>query len=246
MCGICGILDYSKERASEGLISSMCRRMQHRGPDDEGIYIDDSVSNLSLGLGHRRLKIIDLSQSGHQPMPNENKTIWIIFNGEIYNFKELRAELVNKGHVFESNTDTECIVHLYEEHGEDCVKYLRGMFAFAIWDRESQTLMLARDRVGKKPVLYYHKGDKFCFASEFCALLENNFISREIKPESIDYYLTFGYIPAPLTIYKDVFKLPPAHILVIKNNTLKVKKYWELNYKDKIRRKNKAKYKKKK
>ena len=130
-------------------------------------------------------------------MSNERKTIWTVFNGEIYNYKELKAELVNKGHVFKSNTDTECIVHLYEEHGEDCVKYLRGMFAFAIWDRESQTLMLARDRVGKKPVLYYHKDNRFCFASEFQALLENNFITKEIRPESIDYYLTYGYIPAP-------------------------------------------------
>ena len=235
MCGICGILQYTKEKISADSVASMCRRMRHRGPDDQGIYIDTYASNLSLGLGHQRLKIIDLSESGHQPMSNERKTIWTVFNGEIYNYKELKAELVNKGHVFKSNTDTECIVHLYEEHGEDCVKYLRGMFAFAIWDRESQTLMLARDRVGKKPVLYYHKDNRFCFASEFQALLENNFITKEIRPESIDYYLTYGYIPAPLTIYKDVYKLSPAHTLVIRNNTLKVKKYWELNCKDKIK-----------
>ncbi|MDD4979780.1 MAG: asparagine synthase (glutamine-hydrolyzing) [Candidatus Omnitrophica bacterium] len=235
MCGICGILDYRGTAIKKDLLLSMCRAMPHRGPDDEGIYIDIPVSGPCVGLGHRRLKIIDLSQAGHQPMPNEDKTVWIVFNGEVYNFKELRAELIEKGHVFQSNTDTECVIHLYEEYGEDCVSYLRGMFAFAIWDRKSQILILARDRVGKKPVLYYHKDNKFCFASEFCALLAGDAIDREINPETIDYYLTLGYIPAPLTIYKDIFKLPAAHILVLKNNALTIKKYWELNYKDKIK-----------
>lgn len=235
MCGICGILQYTKEKMNADSLLAMCRRMRHRGPDDQGIYIDNFASNFSLGLGHRRLKIIDLSESGHQPMSNEKKTVWITFNGEIYNYKELRAELLKNGHIFKSDTDTECIVHLYEDYGEDCVKYLRGMFAFAVWDRENQSLMLARDRVGKKPVLYYHKDNRFCFASEFHALLQNNFISKEIRPESINYYLTYGYIPAPLTIYKDIYKLSPAHILLIKNNTLKVKNYWEPNYKDKIK-----------
>jgi asparagine synthase (glutamine-hydrolysing) len=168
-------------------------------------------------------------------MPNEDKTVWIVFNGEIYNYKELKGELTKKKHIFRSNTDTECIIHLYEEYGQDCVNYLRGMFAFAVWDRKNETLLLARDRVGKKPLLYYHKQGKFCFASEFCALLESGLISKDINSLAIDYYLSFGYIPAPLTIYKDVFKLPPAHTLILKNNTVTTNKYWELNYKDKIK-----------
>ena len=235
MCGVCGVLNYDRSRIHEDLLMRMCQTMRHRGPDDVGVYVDNSVSGPCVGLGHRRLRIIDLSQAGHQPMSNEDKTVWIVFNGEIYNFNELRDELLKKNHFFKSCTDTECVIHLYEEYGEECVKRLHGMFAFAVWDRKNETFLMARDRVGKKPILYYHKGNRFCFASEFCALLENNFISREINLESIDYYLTFGYIPAPLTIYNNVFKLPPAHTLVIKNNTLKVKKYWELNYKDKIK-----------
>lgn len=235
MCGICGVIDYNRGKIREDLLLQMCRTMQHRGPDDEGIYTDISASGPSAGLGHRRLKIIDLSQAGHQPMSNEDGSVWIVFNGEIYNFQELRGELIEKKHAFRSNTDTECIIHLYEEYGEDCLKYLRGMFAFAIWDSKKETLILARDRVGKKPLLYYHKYGKLFFASEFCALLASDSIDREINRESIDYYLTFGYIPAPFTIYKDVFKLPAAHMLVLKDNAVKIKKYWELNYEDKIK-----------
>jgi len=234
MCGICGVLDYKGAIIKEGLLLCMCQAMRHRGPDDEGIFINGHNDGVSVGLGHRRLKIIDLYKTGHQPMSNEDKTIWLVFNGEIYNFKELKTELLKKNHIFQSNTDTECVIHLYEEYGEDCVSYLRGMFTFAIWDRKRECLMLARDRIGKKPVLYHHKFGKFCFASEFCALLASGFIDREINSEAIDYYLTFGYIPAPLTIYKDVFKLPPAHILILKDDVITLRKYWELNYQDKI------------
>ncbi len=235
MCGICGILDYNKNALiKEELLRRMCHELEHRGPDDEGIYISSEISPC-VGLGHRRLKIIDLSDAGHQPMPNEDGTIWLVLNGEIYNYKELRFELENKGHKFKSNTDTETIVHLYEEYGEDCVKSLRGMFAFAIWDKRNETLLLARDRVGKKPLIYYHKYDNFCFASEFCALLGSGLINKDISFEAINYYLTLGYIPAPLTIYKEVYKLPPAHILILKNNKITIKKYWELDYRNKIK-----------
>lgn len=235
MCGICGVLDYNSDNAIDNItLKQMCDAMRHRGPDDEGIYISPQ-SKPSVKLGHRRLKIIDLSQSGHQPMSNENGRIWIVFNGEIYNYKELRVELENKGHIFKSHTDTETVIHLYEEYGEDCVRFLRGMFVFAIWDEDKKMLLLARDRVGKKPLLYYHQNNKFCFASEFTAILASNLINKQIRPEAIDYYLTFGYIPAPLTIYRNVFKLLPAHILMLKDNKLTIRKYWELDYSHKIK-----------
>lgn len=234
MCGICGFIDYSGDAfVSEGLIRRMSEELKHRGPDDEGVYINNR-DKPSLGLGHRRLSIIDLSQAGHQPMSNEDGSVWLIFNGEAYNYKELRIELESKGHIFKTSTDTEALIHLYEEYGQDCVKFLRGMFAFAIWDARNKALLLARDRVGKKPLLYYHQGNKFCFASEFCALLASGLIDNEIDLKAIDYYLTFGYIPAPLTIYKNIFKLLPGHTLIIKDNNLTVKKFWELDYSTKL------------
>ncbi len=234
MCGIAGVIDYNTSSCvNQQLISRMCGELRHRGPDDQGIFINKSSPQ--VGLGHRRLSIIDLSPSGRQPMANEKKNIWLVFNGEIYNYHELRPELENKGHVFCSSTDSETIIHLYEEYGEDCVKFLRGMFAFALWDETRQTLLLARDRVGKKPLLYHHRNNKFCFASEFCALLASGLPSREINPAAVDCYLSFGYIASPLTIYKDVFKLPPAHILILKNNNLTIKKYWELQYSHKVK-----------
>lgn len=234
MCGICGLLDYSNKKIEENTIQQMCSKMEHRGPDGQGVYVSNQ-DNLSIGLGHRRLKIIDLSQAGHQPMFNEDGSIVLVFNGEIYNYQELRPVLEAKGHVFKSHTDTECLIHLYEEYGQDCVKQLRGMFAFAIWDRKKEILMLARDRVGKKPLLYYYKNGNFCFASEFCALLASGFISKEINRESLSYYLELGYIPAPLTIYKDVFKLPPAHFLILTGNQISIHKYWQLDYTNKIK-----------
>ncbi|OGW01401.1 MAG: asparagine synthase (glutamine-hydrolyzing), partial [Nitrospinae bacterium RIFCSPLOWO2_01_FULL_39_10] len=214
--------------------------MIHRGPDDEGVYINHQLqatshqSKPSVGLGHRRLSIIDLSVSGHQPMCNEDGTIWIVLNGEIYNYIELVKDLKEKGHKFKSNTDTEAIIHLYEEYGEECVKKLRGMFAFTIWDEKEEVLMLARDRPGKKPLLYYYKNGIFCFSSEFSSLLASGLIDKEIDPKAINYYLTFGYIPAPMTIYKNVYKLPPAHILIFKNGQVNIKRYWNLDYTKKI------------
>lgn len=233
MCGICGIINTGENAGpDEALVRRMCKAISHRGPDDEGVYAEKS--GISAVLGHRRLSIIDLSQAGHQPMSNEDATIWLVLNGEIYNYKELRDELKNKGHIFKSNTDTETVIHLYEEYGKDCVKLLRGMFAFAIWDKKKQSLILARDRVGKKPLLYYHGNGKLIFASEFSGLLESGYVKKEIDHEAIHYYLTFGYIPAPLTIYKGVRKLLPAHTLVFENNELKIDRYWSLDYSSKL------------
>ena len=233
MCGICGIVDYRSGFITENKIRSMSDKMAHRGPDDAGIYLKmDSIPQVALG--HRRLSIIDLSERGHQPMSNEDGKIWVVFNGEIYNYRELKTGLEDLGHKFRSDTDTETVIHLYEEYGEDCVKHMRGMFAFAIWDSKNNMLLLARDRIGKKPLLYYNKGGKFCFASEFLSLLESGLIKKDINHEAIHYYLTFGYIPAPLTIYKDVFKLPPAHMLIAKNDKVVIKQYWSLDYSKKI------------
>ncbi|MFH1198789.1 MAG: asparagine synthase (glutamine-hydrolyzing) [Candidatus Omnitrophota bacterium] len=234
MCGICGALGYTQNKIDAGLIKQMCAAIEHRGPDDEGIYLDQQV-DLSLGLGHKRLKIIDLSAAGHQPMCNEDESIWVVFNGEIYNYPELRIELENKGHRFRSHTDTEAITHLYEEYGRACVKFMRGMFAFALWDKKNQILLLARDRVGKKPLLYSYGNGVFCFASEFLSLLESGYVNKEIDYAAIDYYLSFGYIPAPLTIYKNVFKLLPAHTLVLKDKNIHLEEYWKLDYSKKIR-----------
>lgn len=234
MCGICGVIDNTtSSNLGEGVIRKMCEHLKHRGPDDEGIYINNQMP--SLGLGHRRLSIIDLSAAGHQPMPNEDKTVWIVLNGEIYNYKELRKDLEAKGHIFRSHTDTETVLHLYEEYGRDCLGYLRGMFAFAIWDQKRQALLLARDRVGKKPLLYHYANGVFCFASEFSSLLQSGLIEKRINPRAIDYYLTFGCVPAPLTIYERVFKIPPAHSLILKDGQITLEAYWKLDYYPKIK-----------
>lgn len=233
MCGICGIIDYNENsKVDRVAIGRMCAEMERRGPDDEGIYINKSRP--AAGLGHRRLSIIDLSAAGHQPMSNEDGSLWIVFNGEVYNYKELRADLEKKGHIFKSNSDTETVIHLYEVYGEECVKHLRGMFAFAIWDERKHELLLARDRVGKKPLLYHHADNRFCFASEFSSILAGGLIDKEINKQAIEYYLTLGYIPAPFTIYKDVFKLPPAHTLVLKDGKAVASRYWELDFSRKL------------
>jgi len=218
---------------TEDMIRRMCTTMRHRGPDDEGIYIKKNI--YCVALGHRRLSIIDLSSSGHQPMANEDESIWLVLNGEIYNYKELRVELEAKGHRFKSLSDTETAIHLYEEHGENFIQYLRGMFALAIWDNQNEVLILARDRVGKKPLLYYQQNNIFAFASEFNSLLASGVVKKDINRKAIDYYLTFGYIPAPLSIYKDIFKLQPGHMLVLGKNGAEIKRYWQLNYTPKLR-----------
>lgn len=229
MCGICGIVDYNNSSVVEqGLIERMCGFLRHRGPDDEGVVLLRGRAH--VGLGHRRLSIIDLSRQGHQPMTNEDQSVWIVFNGEIYNFQELKKDLIAKGHKFLSAGDTEVILHLYEEFGESCLDKLRGMFAFAIWDKNKDSLFLARDRAGKKPLFYSLRNGVFSFASELSALSETGLIKKEVNPEAVDFYLSFGYIPAPLTIYKDVFKIPPAHKAVIRDARISCERYWDLSY----------------
>ncbi len=202
----------------------MAATIRHRGPDDEGFFFSDSI-----GLGFRRLSIIDL-QTGHQPLSNEDESVWIVFNGEIYNYQELRDLATSRGHVFKTNTDTEVIVHLYEEFGTECVQRLRGMFAFAIWDEKAKSLFLARDRVGIKP-LYYHKSDAgLVFASEIKAILADPSIRREIVPGLIDRFLTFLYLPGEDTLMRGVTKLAPGHYLLAKNGEIVIRRFWDLKF----------------
>lgn len=220
MCGIAGFNFDDKN-----LIKEMCSSISHRGPDDSGYYTDKFAS-----LGHRRLSIIDLSKKGKQPIHNEDKTVWVIFNGEIYNFQDIKDELEKRGHTFYTNTDTEVIVHAYEEYKEDCVKLFRGMFAFCIYDLNERKLVLARDRIGKKPLYYVDNPERFIFSSELKALLCDKELKKEIDLEALHHYLTFGYVPTPLTILKGVKKLQPGHYLIYKNNEITVEKYWDLSF----------------
>lgn len=225
MCGICGKLNFDAgATVSPALVRAMADTIRHRGPDDEGYYVAGPV-----GLGFRRLSIIDL-QLGHQPLSNEDGTVWIVFNGEIYNYEELRKFLISKGHIFSTRTDTEVIVHLYEELGPACVDRLRGMFAFAIWDCRSRTLMLARDRVGIKP-LYYHLGSSsLIFASEIKAILADPSIETQIAPELIDRFLTFLYVPGEETLLKGIRKLLPGHYLLVRDGRPEIRQYWDLDF----------------
>jgi len=212
------------ERVSPSLVKSMADAIVHRGPDDEGFYVSGQV-----GLGFRRLSIIDLS-GGHQPLSNEDGTVWIIFNGEIYNYQSLREELIGKGHVFRTKSDTETIVHLYEEYGAECVTKLRGMFAFAIWDSTARVLFLARDRVGIKP-LYYYQGKGFLsFGSEIKALLADPDVDRRVDTAMVDRFLTYYYVPGDQTPLQKVFKLEPGHTLTVKNGKCEVRRYWDLDF----------------
>jgi asparagine synthase (glutamine-hydrolysing) len=230
MCGICGKLYHSRDRTVDGeLLRSMASVINHRGPDDEGIYVKNNV-----GLAHKRLSILDLSPAGHQPMNNEDGSIWIVFNGEIYNFLDLREELQKKGHTFRSRTDTETIIHLYEEKGVECVHDLRGMFAFAIWDENKKRLFCARDRAGKKPFVYAHTEDGLVFASEIKSLLRDPALKRNLDYSAIHHYLTYQYVPSPLSIFKDIKKLPPAHVLIYEGGDLTIKRYWSLSYQKKL------------
>ncbi|HEV2397909.1 MAG TPA: asparagine synthase (glutamine-hydrolyzing) [Candidatus Sulfotelmatobacter sp.] len=225
MCGICGKLGFEPARAvSRALITDMLDTIRHRGPDDEGIYLGSQV-----GLGFVRLSIIDLV-NGHQPLSNEDGTIWIVFNGEIYNYRELRAFLLSKGHTLKTQTDTEVIVHLYEELGAGCLERLRGMFAFALWDQNTRTLLLARDRVGIKPLYYSVSKNAIVFASEIKAILADPEVRRELAPEIIDRFLTFLYVPGEDTLLKDVHKLAPGHYLLIKDGKLEIRQYWDLKF----------------
>jgi asparagine synthase (glutamine-hydrolysing) len=231
MCGICGVISSDPtETMDPQVLLGMRDLLEHRGPDDCGAYIGPGV-----GLGHRRLSIIDLRLEGRQPMSNEDGSLQIVFNGEVYNFEELRPWLLKQGHRFRSRTDTEVILHLYEELGVKCLERLRGMFAFAIWDTRSRCLFLARDRLGKKPLFYAFDGTRLIFASEAKAILAHPGMAAEPDPQAIHHYLTFGYVPSPLSAYKGISKLPPAHYLTFEDGRVRVSRYWELRYLPKLK-----------
>ena len=228
MCGIVGLVRNDGKPVDRDLLARMNDAIRHRGPDDDGFYLNGPV-----GLGMRRLAIIDL-KSGQQPIHNQDGTTWIVFNGEIYNYLELRQQLEKLGHTFYTNSDTEAIVHAYDQYGSDCPKYLRGMFAFAIWDERTQELFLTRDRVGKKPVLYAEVNGQLVFGSEFTALLQHPDISREIQPEAIDAYLSFMCVPAPLTAYRSIRKLEPGHWLRWRKGEITIERYWQPDFSQKL------------
>lgn len=225
MCGICGKIFFDEsQRVDKELLKAMAKTMLHRGPDDDGFYISGQV-----GLAHRRLSIIDLN-TGKQPISNENNSIWIMFNGEIYNYQELRKILIAKNHSFKTKTDTEVIIHAYEEYGEDVVSHLRGMFAFAIWDERNKSLFLARDRVGIKPLYYYLTSRFLIFASEMKAILADPSVKAEIHYPAIDRFLTYRYLPGSDTLIKNLVKLNPGHYLTLKNGVTSIKQYWDLAF----------------
>ncbi len=228
MCGIAGWANLESnaplQNNGEAVLRSMCGRMKHRGPDSEGLWLDESVA-----LGMRRLSIIDLA-TGDQPVYSEDKSIVVVMNGELYNFREVRADLERRGHKFETQTDTEILPHLYEEYGDAMVEYLNGMFAFALWDKRRQKLLIARDRFGEKPLYYGVFDNKLIFASEPKVLLENPHVERELNLDSLRQYLSFDYVPAPASIYKNIYKLPAAHLLILERGEIKTRRYWNLSF----------------
>lgn len=242
MCGIVGIVDPQARPIDETVLRRMCDALIHRGPDDEGYYVNAGretspeshfQGSTSVGLGMRRLAIIDLA-TGKQPIHNEERTVWVVLNGEIYNYTELRAELEARGHTFYTKTDTEAIVHAYEEYGLEVPRRLRGMFAFAIWDATEERLLLARDRTGKKPLLYSLVGGKLIFASEFQAMLQHPDISREINFNALNLYLSFICVPAPQTAFRGISKLEPGHVLVWQKGVAETRRYWALDFSRKM------------
>lgn len=225
MCGICGIINAQEQASvSSKEVSGMMQELLHRGPDEAGEFIHKNVA-----LAIRRLKIIDL-ETGSQPIHNEDGSIWVVCNGEIYNFLELRADLEKKGHKFYTHSDTEVIIHLYEESNRGFIKDLNGMFAFALWDRNKEQLILGRDRMGQKPLYYYYKNGQLIFASEIKALLKCPQISRQIDFSSLNEYLTFEYIPSPKSIFKEIRKLPASHMIVFDKGELSLERYWSLKF----------------
>ncbi|GCE03727.1 asparagine synthase (glutamine-hydrolyzing) [Dictyobacter aurantiacus] len=230
MCGIAGFVNVAcRHENAEHLIDNMCKIIRHRGPDDQGIWVGDGIDNgMSTALGMRRLAIIDLAGS-HQPIFNEDQSMLIVFNGEIYNYRELQQELRARGHQFRTNGDTETILHAYEEYGDDCVEHLRGMFTFAIWDIKRQRLFAARDRFGKKPLNYYWDGQRLIFGSEIKSILEAD-VPREVNPIALDEYLVYRYVPSPLTMFKNIMKVPAAHVLIYENGKVSTKRYWDISF----------------
>ena len=245
MCGICGEIDFNKG-VEIGPIQKMCNVLAHRGPDDEGMVLigNNKVfevkrpflshfdeNGFGVGLGHRRLSIIDLSEAAHQPMCNEDASVWIVFNGEIYNFQEIREGLKKNGHLFKSRSDTEVILHAYEEWDVECLKHLQGMFAFGIWDSNLRRLMMARDRLGEKPLVYFSKNGHFVFASEIKAVLQVPDVERKVNISALHSYLTYQYVPSPDTIFEGIKKLPPAHYLLYDSSgNIRIERYWRLNF----------------
>jgi len=238
MCGICGIINFNGKPISQNLIQQMNNTLIHRGPDDEGYYFSQRLGSSgqrigdrpSVTLAHRRLSIIDLD-TGHQPMSNEDGTVWIVFNGEIYNFIKLRKKLIKKGHQFCTKSDTEVIIHAYEEYGTNCLKHFIGMFAFALWDEKNNMLFLARDRLGIKPLYYSILPNEFIFASEIKAIIKHPKIQKEIDWKALSDYLFYQYIPSPRTIFTQIKKLPPAHFMLIKKDRqIEIESYWDLKW----------------
>jgi len=225
MCGICGIYNYrNKQTADKAILQNMTDVLAHRGPDDEGLYLKEEI-----GLGHRRLSIIDL-YTGKQPMSNEDNSIWIIFNGEIYNYRELREEIKAKGHILRTTSDTEVIIHLYEEMQEDCVEKLNGIFAFCIWDAKRKKIILVRDRLGVKPLFYALVDEGVIFASEVKSILQHHSVKKEIDIQALDDFFSLGYITGGKTIIKSIKNLSPATILSISKDSSKTYKYWDIGY----------------
>ena len=238
MCGICGKLYFESNRPVEKrLVEAMCNALRHRGPDDMGMYTFpyhqagnvNPGHSCSIGLGQTRLSIIDLT-TGHQPIHNENKTVWVVLNGEIYNFQALKSELVSQGHRFYTSSDTEVIVHLYEEYGNNFVQHVNGMFAIAIWDEKRRRLVLLRDRIGIKPLYYFVGNDELLFASEIKAILQDE-VERAVDIQALWNYLSYNYIPSPLTIFEGIKKLSPGTMLVWEDGELETRKYWDITSK---------------
>lgn len=220
---MCGIVGFNWQDIQ--LATAMSNALVHRGPDQDGVYTDEQVS-----LAHRRLSIIDLSRHGRQPMSNEDGSVWVTYNGEIYNFPELRETLEAKGHAFRSRTDTEVIVHAYEEYGPDCVTRFNGMFAFALWDKNKRELILARDRLGIKPLYYYLNNQKLIFASEIKAILQASDVEREVNPQALYHYIGYEFVPAPDTMFRYIHKLPQGHYLRYRDGQVELKEYWDVRF----------------
>jgi asparagine synthase (glutamine-hydrolysing) len=225
MCGIAGILEFGRDaRANAAALREMCRVITHRGPDDEGFYTDGAV-----GIGMRRLSIVDVA-GGHQPISNEDGTLWIVFNGEIYNHLALREQLIARGHRYSTHSDTETVIHLFEEYGADCVQHLRGMFAFAIWNRNTKTLFIARDRLGIKPLYYKLTPERLLFGSEIKAVLAHGGIRPEFNRAALPEYLAFGYLSGEESFYNGILKLLPGHTMTIgPDGKAEIRQYWDLD-----------------
>ncbi|MBC7334102.1 MAG: asparagine synthase (glutamine-hydrolyzing), partial [Actinobacteria bacterium] len=224
MCGICGF-NWNDEK----LIQRMVEKIRHRGPDAKGVKTFPNFS-----IGNARLSILDLSVRGNQPMSTEDGKLWIVYNGEVYNFPEVKKELQNKGYNFKSNTDTEVVLKSYQEYGPQCLEKLNGMFAFAIWDEKKNELFLARDRIGIKPLYYYFKDGKLIFGSEIKSILEAGCVKKEINLQSMYYYLGYEFVPAPDTMFKNIYKLPQGHYAIFKNGNLQIQEYWDLKFSPEI------------